>query len=375
MSLPPESNLDDVKVRIRNSIKNPNLGSIQQAVLKEGPQAFRIATLMEILNPNTEELHHYILKLDSIDRKKDGWFYKPEKSITLNGENPNEIELLFRFLQAHHEGRLSGSTGELRILKSRDYEKLGDLIELVPDLASPDMIELIKLIVPRIRDTNSYREEFVEVFEQSDPQIVEHIAVAAQLVKNQKAFELLTRLVESEDTDEQKYQELLVKNPWMFGSEYSELLDRRKWTRDDNLDFMLRRTTDNYLEIVEIKTPFTDALFRYDKSHDSYYPSSNLSKVLGQVMRYITEVERKRDSILAQDSFDTLKIRARIFIGRDGGSTQLEALRNFNDHLHGIEVLTFDQLIRIADRVLKIFQRESFGENGADELSQDQGPF
>ena len=45
----------------------------------------------------------------------------------------------------------------------------------------------------------------------------------------------------------------------MLGSEYSELLDRRTWTRDDNVDFMLRRTADNYLEVIEIKTPLGGA--------------------------------------------------------------------------------------------------------------------
>ncbi len=41
----------------------------------------------------------------------------------------------------------------------------------------------------------------------------------------------------------------------MFGSEYSELLDRRRITRDEQADFLLRRTTDGYIELIEIKTP------------------------------------------------------------------------------------------------------------------------
>lgn len=42
MSIPPEASLDDVKVRIRESIKNPNVGKVEQVVLKEGPRAFRL---------------------------------------------------------------------------------------------------------------------------------------------------------------------------------------------------------------------------------------------------------------------------------------------------------------------------------------------
>jgi hypothetical protein len=223
------------------------------------------------------------------------------------------------------------------------------------------MIELVKLIVPRITEAHSYLKEFVEAFEHSDSQTVAYIAAAAQLVRYKQAYKRLKVLVDSGETLEQKCQELLAENPWMFGSEYSELLDRRKWTRDDSLDFMLRRTSDNYLEIVEIKTPFSDPLFIQDKSHSSYYPSAKLSPVIGQAMRYIAEVERNRDSILVKDGCDTLKIRARVIVGRDGPFEHQEALRTFNAHLHRIEVVTFDQLARIAGRVVNVFESEATG--------------
>jgi hypothetical protein len=122
---------------------------------------------------------------------------------------------------------------------------------------------------------------------------------------------------------------------------------------------MLRRTLDNFLEIIEIKTPFKEPLLLHDKSHDSYYPSSKLSIVLGQLMRYIEEIERNRDSILSKDQYDTLKIRARIIIGRDGEKCHQIALRNLNAHLYRIEVITFDQLLRIAERVLNVFESKT----------------
>ncbi|ABW66712.1 Shedu anti-phage system protein SduA domain-containing protein [Desulfosudis oleivorans] len=360
MSLPPDSTLDDVKVRIRESVKNPNVGKTEQAVLKEGPRAFRLATLFEIMNPESGEIHHYSLRIDSINRKKAGWFYKPEKSVSLEGQNPNEIERLFRFLRAHLEGKLSVTTGDLHIIRSEEYEKLERLIDLIPNLSSPDMVELVKLIIPRIKDAGDYMPKFIEAFECADPQTLDHVAVATRFVKHKQAYDQLKRFVKSGHASESEFQDLLAKNPWMFGSEYSELLDRRTWTRDDNLDFMLRRTSDNYLEIIEIKTPFDEPLFLRDKSHDSYYTSSKLSPVLGQVIRYISEIERSRDSILSKDECDTLKIRARIIAGRDGSPNHQEALRNFNAHLHRIEVITFNQLVRIAGRVLNIFEDDSF---------------
>lgn len=355
MPLPYEATLEEVKARIRASTNNPNVGKIKQIALKEGPRAYRLATLLEILDPASRAPHHYTLKLESIDRtRKSGWFYKPEKSITLEGKDPDEIEKLVRFLTAHVEGKLD-SSGELRIIKSEDYDNLSSLIEVLPRLGSPDVVELVKLILPSLKDSNQYISEFVQAFEASSAETVEYFGVAAKFVEHTRAFQQLSNLIDSSEGSEQDYQNLLSKHPWMFGSEYSELLDRRTWTRDNNVDFMLRRTSDNFLEIIEIKTPFSDGLFIHDKSHNSHYPSARLSAVLGQVIHYITEVERQRDSIKSKDGCDTLKIRARIIIGRVGNEQQQDALRAFNGHLHRVEVITFDQLLRMAQRVLNVF--------------------
>lgn len=371
MSLPSDSTLEDVQVRIRKSIRNPNVGRVEQVVLREGPRAFRLATLFEILDPAAGGVHHYSLKLDSVNRKKDGWFYKPEKSITLESGDPDEIGRLFRFLQAHVEGKLGDTTADIHIIGSEEYKKLESLVELIPDLASPDMVELVKRIVPNIEDAGAYIDEFIGAFEESDPATVEHLAVASRWVKHKRAYDELQEMIDDPSLKEKDFQDLLERNPWMFGSEYSELLDRRRWSRDDSLDFMLRRTSDNYLEILEIKTPFKEDLLIYDKAHDGYYLSSKLSAVLGQVMGYVTEIERSRDQILSKDDQDPLKIRARVIIGRDGSAKQQEALRNLNAHLHRIEILTFDQMARIAGRVIGIFRDNEGQSQGGDEGDDD----
>lgn len=350
-SLPPQNSIDDVLVRIRQSYSNPGVGKIAQAVLRPGPRAFRLAALLEILDAATGKPHHFSLKLDSVDRQKSGWVYKSEKSFRLEGD---EIASLGRFLQAHLSGQLSEGPGDVRVIRSEDYEKLRQIVSQLPSLASPDLVELLKHIIPMLSNSDAHYSGLVQAFQASDPETVRHIAAASRIAELKRANARLSELVTTSHSKEQSFQDLLKENPWMFGSEYSQLLERRKWTRDENLDFMLRRTADNYLEVVEIKTPFQDPLFIHDKSHNSYYPSARLSEVVGQVMRYIGELERDRDSIRGKDGCDTLKIRARIIAGRDGGDAQQEALRNFNAHLNRIEVLTFDQLVRIAGRVLDV---------------------
>jgi hypothetical protein len=143
----------------------------------------------------------------------------------------------------------------------------------------------------------------------------------------------------------------------MFGSEYSERLDRRIWVRDTQQDFVLRRTADGFIEVVEIKTPLVGRdLLRYDPSHKSFFAGPELSSVIGQVQKYIEDLDTDRTKIIAFDYEDTNKIRAKIIIGHDGSAEHQQALRRFNGHLHRIEVLTFDQLARIAGRVVSYLE-------------------
>jgi len=187
---------------------------------------------------------------------------------------------------------------------------------------------------------------------------VRHIGLAARMVEYERACSELRSLIAARDTLEPALQAHLRNHPWMFGSEYSELLDRRGWTRDSEQDYMLRRTVDSYLEVVEIKKP-AETLFIHDRSHDTFHPSAKLSAALGQAIHYIEEIERDRNSIIAVDGEDPLKIRARVIIGRNGSAKERSALRNLNGHLHRIEVLTYDQLLGIAERTLAIFRSQA----------------
>lgn len=355
---PPDLSIEDIKVKIQQTSGNPNIGKTHQVTLKDGPRAFRIATIFEIINPTTNKLHHLSLQLDSFDKTKKAWRVKPDKNIRLDGKQPNGIKILADFLRGALSEHYPDSAGDLRIIPADQYTLLENLAALLPKLPGPRKLELTKQMLQSLEETDIDIEEFIDAFSNTTPEAVKNIGVAAKFVQYTAAFNELESLIQVADPSETKYQNHLQKHPWMFGSEYSELLDRRKWTRDDNLDFMLRRTVDNYLEIVEIKTPAAMPLFNYDKSHDSFYASAKLSLAMGQVKRYIEEVERNSDAIIAKDRIDPLKIRARIIIGVDGEGDQQAALRTLNSHLHRVEIVTFDQLLRVAKRTLDIFQSQ-----------------
>ncbi len=362
-TFPPGLSVEDIKIKIRQTYRNPNIGKTHQVVLKDGPKAYRIATIFEIMKPSTKELHHLSLKIDSFDKTKKEWRGKPEKSVAVDGDDPDEITILYEFLSARLSESYPESSGDFQLVSYSQYKLLESLSDLLPQLPGAERLELTKRLIGSLQASDFDTKEFIGAFQQATPEAVKNIGVAARYVQYKAAYQELERLVTASDPSETKYQNHLKLNPWMFGSEYSEILDRRRWARDDNLDFMLRRTADNYLEIIEIKTPAAMPLFNYDKSHDSHYASAKLSQVVGQVYRYIDEVERNRDSIIANDKVDPLRIRARIIIGSDGDEEEQAALRTMNSHLNRVEIITFVQLLRIAKRTLDIFQVQMSSEN------------
>jgi hypothetical protein len=191
----------------------------------------------------------------------------------------------------------------------------------------------------------------------ADPEASKGVAAALNLASFRQEVQALETLIER-DAREGDFQSLLTRNPWMFGSEYSKLVDLREVTAGQQQDFMLRRTADSYLEIVEIKTALGGVpLFQFDRSHRSYYARAELSQVLGQVMGYLEEIDSLRDNIERRFGEKVNKVRAKVFIGRDVNDDQIAALRRFNSHMNRVEILTFDQLLNTARQVVGYLER------------------
>jgi hypothetical protein len=120
----------------------------------------------------------------------------------------------------------------------------------------------IRTIQYRFRSCRVPASEWLKIFAAGSEGGRRTIAVSARLAEYKNVRDELDALItKGDDVGEGRLQNLLKDNPWLFGSEYSELLSRRNWTRDQKLDFMLRRTADDYLEIIEIKTPSAQPLF------------------------------------------------------------------------------------------------------------------
>jgi len=334
--------------------RNPQLDTVRSVVLKDGPKARKLAALTNIVDPGTGEFHHDAITIKTFKKKRGRWGLDLEHSITLSSEEGDEIQMLIDFLAAARSGSVPKKSGEFVVIAAPTSQTdRATLQELLNNLSADGRIDVLANVLANIQHDADLLPELLDRAAKQ-PQRFAEAAAALNLATYKAAVGKLQGLITAKGkVPEARFQRLLKENPWMFGSEYSEILDRRKWTRDENQDFVVRRTTDGYIELIEIKTPLEGRdLFKYDDSHDSFYAGAELSKVVGQVQNYIEKLDRERNSIVANDGEDTTKIRAKIIIGCDGDKDQQIALRRFNGHLHRIEVMTFDQLLKIAQRVL-----------------------
>jgi hypothetical protein len=344
---------EEIELKIRAKIANPNIGKVVSVRLKDGPSSFIFGTLFQIINPSNGAHHHWSLRIDSCSvSQKDGWIHKPTKSARIDGDS--SLDSLANTIKVALAGDLDDVSGKYQLVPTSQIHNLRGLLRFAGQVNGAQRIQFVQAMLEQLDEKTIDASEWLKVFEAGADGVRQTIAVTARLAEYKRVRDQLNELIQA-NVKERFLQPLLAANPWLFGSEYSELLERRAWSRDDRQDFMLRRTTDDYLEIIEIKTPFPEPILKYDSSHDSFAPTSELSLALGQVIRYIEEIDRDRNSIIAKDNLDSLKIRARLIIGRDGTLEMMAALRSLNGHLHRIEILTFDQLLRIADRVLSMF--------------------
>jgi hypothetical protein len=174
----------------------------------------------------------------------------------------------------------------------------------------------------------------------------------------QRLEDLRVRLTKnySETKGKNSWQNWIYENNWLFGIQYLKPIDRQRISYDNIPDFLFP-TLDGFLDILEIKKPKCDVIKR-DESHAGAYswcPVTN--KAIGQVVNYLREMEQgqlllmKKINEKYKDEYGislyAFKPRAFILAGTSENwkPKEKEVFRNLNYSLHGIEVLTYSDLI------------------------------
>jgi Domain of unknown function (DUF4263) len=175
------------------------------------------------------------------------------------------------------------------------------------------------------------------------------------------AVDELRRLLEEGVSDEKVYQGWCKRHGWAFGTAYADPDDTRRIALGDEVDFLLASTFNGLRDVSELKRPNHEVL-RFDEDRRSFFWAPEVAKAIGQCHRYLDALhEAARNGLRDHPQIRAYHPRATVVVGRsDAWSPDwLEALHGLNGRLHGITVMTYDQLLAQAGRLLEILQEEN----------------
>lgn len=166
----------------------------------------------------------------------------------------------------------------------------------------------------------------------------------------------------SETSGDDSWQRWIYRNNWLFGVNYNEPIEKVKINITGIMPDYIFPTLDGFVDILEIKLP-EDPVIIKDSSHKgSWKWTAETNASIGQVVNYLGEIDRLRFEI--ENSIKTstarmvslLKPRAYILIGESTlwERDKIDGLKKLNHALHGIEVLTYRDLMARGNQAINI---------------------
>lgn len=189
--------------------------------------------------------------------------------------------------------------------------------------------------------------------DQSSVDIIKKIATLRSM---ELGIEKLRSIIDDNNIRETDIQKFLRKNIWMFGNEYTFIVEQEKINAKNILD-IIPRNIENYIDVIEVKLP-KETIINLDKSHQNYYPSSSLTKAIYQTQNYIFELEKMTidDEYKNNNNCKIIKPKGIVLIGskEDLTKTEKEFLRLMNSSFHNIQVITYQQLLERAENIYNL---------------------
>jgi hypothetical protein len=198
--------------------------------------------------------------------------------------------------------------------------------------------------------------DFWKVVNENDPNLANTIAAGQfQHQRNQVVEELKRRLGEDypETAGDDSWQSWIYKHNWLFGANYGKPIEKQKINITGVMPDYLFPTLDSFVDILEIKLPSVEVVTQ-DPSHTgSWMWSKEANSAIGQVVNYLCEIDTNIHALEKElerkygNRYSVIRPRAFILIGQsaDWSQAKKEGLRKLNYSLHGIEVLTYTELV------------------------------
>lgn len=211
-----------------------------------------------------------------------------------------------------------------------------------------------------------YNEDVWEYLTESNPSLATKLSYARIHDIKQKTIEELSSRLQAESFHEtsgdDSWQKWIYRNNWLFGVNYKKPIEKTKINITGIMPDFVFPTLDGFVDILEIKLP-DDNVISEDSSHPgSWKWTSETNKSIGQVVNYLCEIDRLSSEIERniekkyRYEISFLKPRAFILIGNSTfwNPDKKEGLRKMNNVLHGIEVLTYKDLLDRGKQAINI---------------------
>lgn len=197
------------------------------------------------------------------------------------------------------------------------------------------------------------------------PEFATKLAYAKIKQDKQKAVEEFKYRLNSlqlfhETSGSDSWQRWIYQHSWLFGVNYKKPFSQQRINPKGIMPDYLFPTLDNFTDILEIKLPTDQVIFSKDSHPGSWFWTPATNTAIGQVVNYLSEIERNRLNL--QETFSReyndriclLKPRAYILIGnsKDWDDVKKEGLKKMNHALHGIEILTYYDLLLRGENII-----------------------
>ena len=271
----------------------------------------------------------------------------------------------------NHLNQISLVTDSSKSTSGKFIETTDEVLEILNGLKSIDP-EILKLILDKLNED----EKIKTILESLSDIELKHLSAAHKQKYYQAEIDNLEQLLELEEKGniveeivkhenltsyiagqpEKIFQNWIEQNLWVFGVEYTKKHDARKIALFSEGD-LLMESLDGFLDLIELKRP-KYGIFQHDTSHDCYYSTSDLSKVIGQCLFYLQKLDDYKLNLEKEHKVKILCPRIKIIAGRTNNfnSEQFNALRMLNSNLNHIQIISYDYLVSCGKKIIAIYE-------------------
>ena len=240
---------------------------------------------------------------------------------------------------------------------SRKEQLLQQIEELL--LAHPQglrQVEIARMLgVHRstiVRSLPKLEEKRVLLWEDSNGYlgIVNQDVLPKRITQLDEPLRRLKVLLEKQENEEAKYQELFQSHPWILGGQYKRI-ERHQRLDDQNIpDFTGIRVWDNYRDVLEIKPPFMP-VFRSDGEFTSSFNES-----WNQAERYLDFARLERD-YLRRKGLDFDNPRCILILGFNLPEELIKKIRAKQRVTPSIQILTYNEVLAFTKHTIDFVRK------------------